>query len=55
MVEDGQVRRLEVVEAALVQPFEHVSLNCLPCHAKKRSDQRRAEWACVRTQIRKVI
>ena len=43
VLEDGQVRGVEVVEAALVQPLEHAPLHGLPGHAEQRADQRRAE------------
>jgi len=43
VLEDVQVRRVEVVEAALVQPLEHVALHRLPGHAQERADQRRSE------------
>jgi len=35
------MRRIEVVEAALVQPLEHVPLHGLPGDAQERTDQRR--------------
>jgi hypothetical protein len=35
--------RVEIVEAALVQSFEHLALYGLPRHAQERSDQRRPE------------
>jgi len=43
------VRRIEVVEAMLVEPFQHAPLHGLPGHAQERADQRRAEgllWHC---------
>jgi hypothetical protein len=43
VVEDARVGGVEVVEAALVQPLEHVPLHRLPGHAEERADQRRPE------------
>src|SRR5829696_9903318 len=43
VLKDVQMRRVEVVEAVLVQAFEHVALDRLPGHAQERADQRRAE------------
>jgi hypothetical protein len=41
VLEDVQVRRLDIGEAVLVQPLEHVPLHGLPGHAQERADQRR--------------
>ena len=41
--EDLEVRRVEVVEAALVQPLEHSALHGFPRHPQERADQRRPE------------
>ena len=49
VLEDVQVGRVEVVEAALVQPLEHVPLHRLPGHAQERADQRRPEGCSART------
>ena len=43
VLEDVEVCRIEVVEAALVEPLEHVPLNRLPGQAQERADQRRPE------------
>jgi hypothetical protein len=43
VLKDMQVRQVEVVVAALVQPREHVPLDHLPGHAQERADQRRPE------------
>lgn len=40
VLEDVEMRRAEVVEAALVQPLEHVPLHCLPGDAQERADAR---------------
>jgi hypothetical protein len=41
--EDIQVRRVEIVEAVLVQPLEHPPADGLPRHPQERTDQRRPE------------
>ena len=43
VLEDVQVGGVEIAEAALVQPLEHVLLHRLPGHAQERADQRRPE------------
>jgi hypothetical protein len=41
ILEDVQVRGVEVREAAFVQPLQHVPLHGFPGHAQQRTDQRR--------------
>jgi len=43
VLEDVQVRRVEVGEAAFVHPLEHAPLHRLPGDAQERADQRRPE------------
>ena len=38
---DEQMRRVQVVEAALVQPLQHAPPDHLEGHAQERPDQRR--------------
>jgi hypothetical protein len=42
------VRGVEVVEAALVEPLQHVPLERFPRHAQEGADQRRSERALIR-------
>ncbi len=53
VLEDVQVCRVEVAEAALVQPLKHVPLHRLPGHAQERTDQRRPERLLRRSGVRK--
>ena len=43
VLEDVEVCGVEVVEAVLVEPLEHASLDCLPGQTQERADQRRPE------------
>ena len=52
VLEDVQMRRVEVVEAALVQPLEHAPLHRLPGQAQERADQRRPERVLCRAVVR---
>ena len=42
ILEDRQVRRVEIPVSMLVQPLEHAPTHGLPGNAEQRSDQRRA-------------
>lgn len=55
VLEDVQVRRVEVVEAAFVEPPEHVSLHGLPGDAQERSDEWRPERLLAGGGFRKKI
>jgi hypothetical protein len=54
ILEDVQVRRVEVVEATLVEELEHPSLHGLPGQAQERADQRRTERITLISRFRKV-
>jgi hypothetical protein len=43
VLEDVQVRRVEVGEAPLAQPVEHSPLHGFPGHSQQRADQRRSD------------
>ena len=47
VLKDGQMRGVEVVEAVLVQAFEHVPLDRFPRDAQQGADQRRPERSLV--------
>jgi hypothetical protein len=55
VLEDVEVRRLDVAEAALVQPLEHPLLHGFPGQAQERADQGRPEWGFCRSGFHKVI
>ena len=53
VLEDDQVCGVEVGEAALVQPLEHVPLHRLPGHAQEGANQRRPERLLSPSRVRK--
>jgi len=53
VLEDVQVGAVEVIEAALVQPLEHLPLYGFPGEPQERTDQRWPDRVLLETGVRK--